>query len=55
MNTLSRKFEWEADAFAYELKFHLNTAEYADLSDRLGKALITLHVKNLNTVWVDWL
>ena len=34
MNTLSRKFEWEADAFAYELQSHLNTAEYADLGDR---------------------
>ena len=39
MNTLSRKFEWEADAFANELQSHLNTAEYADLGDRLGKAL----------------
>ena len=55
MNALSRKFEWEADAFACELQSQLNTAEYADLGDRLGKALITLHVKNLSTVWVDWL
>ena len=52
MNALSRKFEWEADAFAYEFQSHL---KYADLGDRLGKALITLHVKNLSTVWVDWL
>ena len=55
MNALSRKFEWEADAFACELQSQLNTAEYTDLGDRLGKALITLHVKNLSTVWVDWL
>ena len=55
MNTLSRKFEWEADAFADEVQSHRNIAEYADLGDRLGKALITLHVKNLSTVWVDWL
>ena len=55
MNALSRKFKWEADTFANELQSHLNTAEYADLGDRLGKALITLHVKNLSTVWVDWL
>ena len=55
MNALSRKFEWEADAFACELQSQLNTAEYVDLGDRLGKALITLHVKNLSTVWVDWL
>ena len=55
MNTLSRKFEWETDAFACELQSQLNTAEYGDLGDRLGKALITLHVKNLSTVWVDWL
>ena len=52
MNALSRKFEWEADAFACELQSQLNIA---DLGDRLGKALITLHVKNLSTVWVDWL
>ena len=52
MNALSRKFEWEADAFACELQSQLNTA---DLGDRLGKALITLRVKNLSTVWVDWL
>ena len=48
-------FEWEADAFACELQSQLNTAEYADLGDSPGKALITLHVKNLSTVWVDWL
>lgn len=29
--------------------------EMQDMGDRLGKALITLHVKNLSTVWVDWL
>jgi STE24 endopeptidase len=26
-----------------------------DMGDRLGRALISLHVKNLSTVWVDWL
>jgi STE24 endopeptidase len=25
------------------------------MGDRLGRALVTLHVKNLSSVWVDWL
>lgn len=58
MNALSRKFEWEADAFACELQDKLGETdkeEMKDMGERLGKALITLHVKNLSTVWVDWL
>lgn len=27
----------------------------SDMGDRLGRALVALHVKNLSTVWVDWL
>ena len=27
----------------------------SDMGPRLGRALISLHVKNLSTVWVDWL
>ncbi|KAF8993576.1 hypothetical protein BDZ89DRAFT_1002065 [Hymenopellis radicata] len=60
MNALSRQFEWEADRFACEVeeKFPDKSAagEKEDpMSTRLGQALITLHVKNLSTVWVDWL
>jgi len=58
MNALSRHFEWEADRFACELQDKLPAAqaeEMKDMGDRLGKALIQLHVKNLSTVWVDWL
>ena len=55
MNALSRKFEWEADAFACELQDKVGSADMKDMGDRLGKALIALHVKNLSTVWVDWL
>jgi STE24 endopeptidase len=55
MNALSRKFEWEADAFACELQEKLGSDDMKDMGNRLGKALITLHVKNLSTVWVDWL
>ncbi|KAF8346330.1 peptidase family M48-domain-containing protein [Amanita rubescens] len=55
MNAVSRHFEWQADRFACDLQDRLNTADMKDLGDRLGKALITLHVKNLSTVWVDWL
>ncbi|TFK51342.1 metalloendopeptidase [Heliocybe sulcata] len=29
--------------------------EMADMGERLKRALIQLHVKNLSTVWVDWL
>ena len=25
------------------------------MGEKLGKALIELHVKNLRTVWVDWM
>ena len=56
MNAMSRKFEWEADAFACELHTKLaGRPGVADMGERLGGALITIHVKNLSTVWVDWL
>jgi STE24 endopeptidase len=55
MNALSRKFEWEADAFACELQDKLDSEDMKNMDGRLGKALITLHVKNLSTVWVDWM
>lgn len=55
MNAISRKFEYEADRFACELQHQLKAEEMKDMGDRLGRALITLHVKNLSTVWVDWL
>jgi len=55
MNAVSRSFEWQADRFACELQDKLSSADMNDMGDRLGRALITLHVKNLSTVWVDWL
>lgn len=55
LNALSRKFEWEADRFACELQDKLKAPEMSDMGDRLGRALVALHVKNLSTVWVDWL
>lgn len=55
LNFVSRRFEWEADRFACELEHRLGVPEMQDMGDRLGRALITLHVKNLSTVWVDWL
>lgn len=55
MNIVSRQFEYEADRFACELKDRLKTEEMSTMGDRLGKALVTLHVKNLSTVWVDWM
>lgn len=55
MNAVSRHFEWQADRFACELQDQLQEPAMKDMGDRLGKALITLHVKNLSTVWVDWL
>jgi len=55
MNAISRHFEYEADKFACELQTKLQSEDMKDMGDRLGRALITLHVKNLSTVWVDWL
>lgn len=55
MNAISRRFEFEADQFACELQHKLKSEDMKDMGDRLGKALITLHVENLSTVWVDWL
>ena len=55
MNALTRRFEFEADRFACELQHQLKSEDMQDMGDRLGKALITLHVENLSTVWVDWL
>ncbi|KAF9005120.1 peptidase family M48-domain-containing protein [Cyathus striatus] len=55
MNAVSRHFEWEADRFAVELQDRVGEVGMKDMGDRLGRALVTLHVKNLSTVWVDWL
>ncbi|KAH9942806.1 peptidase family M48-domain-containing protein [Amylocystis lapponica] len=55
MNAVSRRFEYQADRFACELQNMLKAEDMADMGDRLGRALVTLHVKNLSTVWVDWL
>jgi STE24 endopeptidase len=55
LNAVSRQFEWEADQFAVELQDKLGAEDMKDMGDRLGRALIALHVKNLSTVWVDWL
>ncbi|KAI1784835.1 peptidase family M48-domain-containing protein [Ganoderma leucocontextum] len=55
MNAVSRRFEYEADQFACELETKLGEEKMADMGDRLGRALIALHVENLSTVWVDWL
>jgi len=55
MHAVSRHFEWEADRFACELQDKLSDEKMSDMGDRLGRALIALHVKNLSTVWVDWL
>ncbi|KAF9652547.1 hypothetical protein BDM02DRAFT_3153675 [Thelephora ganbajun] len=54
-NAISRRFEFEADQFACELQHKLKSENMKDMGDRLGTALITLHVENLSTVWVDWL
>lgn len=45
MNILSRKFEYEADAFAVRLGY----------SGDLAKSLIKLQVQNLSTMDADWL
>ncbi|KAJ6558176.1 metalloendopeptidase [Mycena capillaripes] len=55
MHAVSRHFEWQADRFACELQDKLADPKMSDMGDRLGRALIALHVKNLSTVWVDWL
>ena len=55
MNAISRRFEYQADHFACTLSDQLSAPDMADMGDRLGRALVQLHVKNLSTVWVDWL
>ncbi|KIY44638.1 hypothetical protein FISHEDRAFT_61693 [Fistulina hepatica ATCC 64428] len=66
MNAISRRFEYQADLFACSLYDLLKSkdptvtgskdlVETRDMGDRLGRALVALHVKNLSTVWVDWL
>lgn len=54
-NALSRHFEWQADRFACELSGRVSEPTMDDLGARLGRALTTIHVKNLSTMWVDWL
>ncbi|KAG8994527.1 hypothetical protein FRB94_009824 [Tulasnella sp. JGI-2019a] len=58
MNAISRRFEFQADQFACEFDEKTpveGEVKEALMGDRLGKALISLHVGNLSTVWVDWL
>lgn len=55
LNAVSRRFEYQADRFACELQTQLKDDDMRDMGKRLGRALITLHVENLSTVWVDWL
>ena len=55
MNAASRHYEYQADNFACLLEDKLKAPEMSDMGDRLGRALVQLHVKNLSTVWVDWL
>ncbi|KAJ5907425.1 CaaX prenyl protease Ste24 [Penicillium taxi] len=45
MNILSRKFEFEADAFAQGLGY----------SDELASALVKLQIQNLSTMDADWM
>ena len=45
MNVLSRKFEFEADAFATDLGY----------KKELAKSLIKLQVQNLSTMDADWM
>lgn len=45
MNILSRKFEFEADAFAKDLGMRVE----------LASSLIKLHVQNLSTMDADWM
>ena len=55
LNAVSRRFEYQADRFACELRTQLKSDDMADMGARLGRALVALHVENLSTVWVDWL
>jgi STE24 endopeptidase len=61
LHAISRRFEYQADRFACELHAIVKDQPAAekesmkDMGSRLSRALITLHVKNLSTVWVDWL
>ncbi len=61
MNAISRHYEYQADRFACELDQGAHPAVKTDkdgngtMSERLGRALISLHVGNMSTVWVDWL
>ncbi|OJJ44673.1 hypothetical protein ASPZODRAFT_153573 [Penicilliopsis zonata CBS 506.65] len=45
MNILSRKFEFEADAFAQKLGY----------SDELARSLLKLQIQNLSTMEADWM
>jgi STE24 endopeptidase len=45
INVMSRKFEYEADAFAVRLGY----------AEELAKSLIKLQVQNLSTMDADWL
>ena len=50
-----RNWDAQRGARLKELKDKLKNEEMADMPARLARALVQLHVKNLSTVWVDWL
>lgn len=47
--------EDEKDQIAETQVVHKPSGGVDDLGARLAAALITLHIENLSTVWVDWL
>ncbi|KAH7103466.1 peptidase family M48-domain-containing protein [Auriculariales sp. MPI-PUGE-AT-0066] len=61
MNSLTRRFEWQADEFATQLSSKLAAEKLKlipdvnTMGDRLGTALIAIHRENKATLWVDWL
>lgn len=63
INSLSRRFEYQADRFACELdsqglggeKEEGKSDEESTMRARLCRALVALHAENLSTVWVDWM
>jgi STE24 endopeptidase len=45
MNVVTRKFEFQADAFAKQLGY----------ASELSRSLLKLHIQNLSTMDADWL
>jgi len=48
-------YKSNSEDIVVELQVRLQARGMSNMGDHLRCALVTLHIKNLSSVWVDWL